>query len=460
MRRRTAAVALAIGLLVAGTMGDRPSRAAPAAMSFVNHSTRHTAGEPTFGVLADGTLVYQAFTRTLRSFDGGRNWSVVHETPLTELTLDPYVHVDLPSNAMVVSQLYGACQMVSTSQDGGRIWTDAPSQCPPIDHQKIGSGPVPEGSPYAGAAERLFFTCFNHVADTACAVSLDLGLTWLPLVPVFAGVDPTAEEGIEVPGLCGGLLGDPTSGPDGTIFVPREYCGRPFVGISRDGGITWERVQVADAKVRPIAFGANNPAVAVGADGTVYYAWTGDDWRHHMARSTDGGRTWTDLGAVSPPDIRSTTFPLIIAGDRGRVATAYVGTRHTDLGPDEAVAHAHWHLHVTYSLSGVAASPRWTTVQVTPRGDPVMIGCIARHGLECTTPGHDVLLDFNDIGLMPDGRLAIAYVDGCVKPWCTNGETSQSSLGLLAIQDLGPVLVRPKPKAPIPAPTFTPSPAG
>jgi hypothetical protein len=402
---------------------------------FVTHDTGYPAGEPTLGVLPSGAIIFQASTKTLKSTDEGATWTVAHQPPTGTLTLDPYVHVDPVTGLIAASQLFGACQEVSLSRDEGATWTDAPTQCLTVDHQKIGTGPW-AASPVPHLYERAVYTCVNHVSDTACAVSPDGGLTWGPLVTVFPGVDPTAPEGLFTPGFCGGLEGDPVSGPDGTIYLPREYCGRPFVGVSHDNGLTWATHHVAPpAQTRPIGFGANNPAVTVADDATVFYAWTGDDWRHHVARSTDQGVTWTDLGIVSSPEVLSTTFPLVLAGKPGMVATAYVGTPNSSAGPDEAPASARWYLYVAYSLNANDAAPVWTTVSVTPT-DPVMIGCIGRHGGSC---GNGNLLDFNGIAFTRDGRIAISYTDACLLPACKSSATSNNDRGVLAIETSGPL---------------------
>lgn len=427
-----------VAVVVALSLGpvDATSSTKQSLAVFATRDTGYPAGEPTLGILPDDSIVFQAYAKTLKSVDGGRTWVVLHVPPTGDQTLDPYVHVDAVTGRIIASQLFVACQLLSISDDGGASWIDAPTQCGTADHQKLGSGPWAEAPTQSPFYERAVYTCVNHVADTACSVSLDGGRVWGPLVTVFPGADPTAEKGVGAPGVCGGLEGDPVSGPDGTIYVPREYCGRPYVGVSADNGLTWQiHPVVPGAQTRPIAFGGNNPSVTVAEDGTVFFAWTGADWLHRVARSDDRGETWTDLGAVSP-DILSTTFPLVMAGAKGRVATAYVGTPDTDAGPDEAPPEARWYLYVTYALDANALKPRWKTVQVT--GHPVMIGCIGRHGAACSDPGHDRMLDFNDIALTRTGLVAISYTDSCIAPTCVDSSTSTSNHGMLAIQTRGP----------------------
>lgn len=432
----------------AGEASPTGSPSDPRAMTFVARDTGFAAGEPTLGTLKDGSIIYQALTDTLKSSDEGLTWKLVHQPPTGTITFDPYVHVDAATDRIVASQLFGACQLLSISTDSGTTWMDAPTQCGTGDHQKLGSGPWAPAIT-APLHPSAFYTCVNHIADTACAASPDGGLTWGPLVTVFAGVDPTATEGIGgISGFCGGLEGDPAVGPDGTVYLPREYCGRPFLGVSTDNGLTWtqHRVGGADSLARPIGYGANNPSVAIGKDGDVYYAWTDGTYGHRVARSGDKGATWTQV-VVSTPDMTSSTFPFVVAGDDGRVVTGFVAAKGGRAGnPGDVGKDAVWHLYLAFADDADAATPTFDLVQATPADDPVMRGCIARHG-GCTGPGtqgHDSLLDFNDVALLPDGRLVVSYVDACLPEVCKDSATSNADRGYLLVQTGGPTLLAPR----------------
>ena len=205
------------------SFGSRSS----ADIGFSVNPTGFNGGEPTLGVLKDGSIVAQAFENTVKSSNGGKTWKLMHTPPSGSVSLDPFIHVDEKTNRILASQLLGACQMLSISDDGGKTWIDVPTQCPTGDHQKLGSGPWADPAAES-RIPRSFYTCVNDVGDTACAVSVDGGMTWLPPVVVFPGIDPTAENGVDgVPGFCGGLEGDPVSGPDGTIYVPASTAAGP-----------------------------------------------------------------------------------------------------------------------------------------------------------------------------------------------------------------------------------------
>lgn len=401
---------------------------------FRNLDTGFETGEPTLSVLKDGSIMAQAMTEIVKSTDNGATWSVMHTAPTAGQTLDPYIHADAETDRILSSQLLGACQMLSISDDAGETWIDAPTQCPSGDHQKLGSGPWHD--PSNKLYPRSFYTCLNNVIDTACSVSLDGGVTWGPQVLVFPGVDAGAERFLaDVPGLCGGLEGDPVSGPDGTIYVPREYCGRPFLGVSKDDGVTWTRHWVGEpAEANPVGFGGNNPSVYVDPEGTVFYAWTGGDWGHYVSYSKDQGETWSKPLKVSPANIKTTTFPMIIAGKDGRVATGFIGTTEGPGNPGDVSKDAVWHLYLSYSMNALTNGARWQSAQVTQH--PLQLGCVGRHGgTEGCTNGN--LLDFNDIAFLKDGRVVMSYTDGCIEG-CTSAKDSEHRRLAIAVQRGGP----------------------
>jgi hypothetical protein len=69
--------------------------------------------------------------------------------------------------------------------------------------------------------------------------------------------------------------------------------------------------------------------------------------------------------------------------------------------------------------------------------DPVQIGCLSKLG-QC---GHTNIADYIDAEVAPDGRLFIAYIDGC-PPGCTTAAASTADEGWLAVQEGGPSLSR------------------
>lgn len=118
-------------------------------------------------------------------------------------------------------------------------------------------------------------------------------------------------------------------GPRGEVYAAwTEYEGPLRFSRSTDGGETFSApLQLAGGEH---LFPARGPSLAAGADGTIYLAWTiGEDARAgiHLARSTDGGRSF---------------------GAR-QVVTA--GPGHAD-APQLAVSSAHLHLVYADSPDG------------------------------------------------------------------------------------------------------------
>src|SRR4030095_13271957 len=73
----------------------------------------------------------------------------------------------------------------------------------------------------------------------------------------------------------------------------------------------------------------------------------------------------------------------------------------------------------------------WTTIDATPN-DPVQRGAICTQGTTCATGRN--LLDFNDITIDDEGRVLVAYADGCVGSCAGGGPQSGTDLARVAGQ--------------------------
>ena len=157
-----------------------------------------------------------------------------------------------------------------------------------------------------------------------------------------------------------------------------------------------------------------------------------------IAMSTDHGRTWSQPVDVSTPmGVHNVQFPEVIAGDDDRAAFAWLGTDATGddqhngfVGPDGNPAV--WHLYVSVTYDG---GQTWTTTDTTPN-DPVQRGCIDLQGTSNKTVTDDNicdqrnLLDFNDINVDNQGRVLVAFADGCVDACLTDPTTpSRANVG-------------------------------
>jgi hypothetical protein len=386
-------------------------------------------GEPSIGVNGStGKVMYAAGVplQTLRvSFDAANppqaTWQNVSHvwTQTPRAFADPLLFTDRQTGRTFALQLEGLTPFstMAFTDDDGASWT--PSQgsgvASGIDHQTVGGGPFappltrdPGGAQYPNAV----YYCAQELVAANCARSDDGGLTFGPAVTIY-----TTE--------CGGLHGHVKVAPDGTVYVPNKGCsGGQGIVVSEDNGLTW-----AVRKVPGSGTGDSDPSVAIAGDGTVYFAFQDGDGHPKVAVSHDKGVHWDTYGAAhaafqdvgAPFGIRNTAFPEMVAGDPLRAAYAFLGTT-TGGGMQDASFAGVWHLFVASTYDGGAT---WTTVDATPT-DPVQRGCIWLGG------GSNVcrnLLDFNDAAVDEQGRVLVAYADGCTGACVANAAANTHSAG-------------------------------
>ena len=161
-----------------------------------------------------------------------------------------------------------------------------------------------------------------------------------------------------------------------------------------------------------------------------------------MSRSTDSGQTWEQESIrISPAEVISSVFPQTDAGDPGRIAVTYLGSENSSLlnqsdidgNPWDGNAHyapnnATYHLYITYSLNALDPEPTFHTYRVTD--DPVQVGSICLNSGDCRDIGgsNRNLLDFNDLHIDRQGRVYVAFADGCTGECAANNNsTAQDS---------------------------------
>ncbi len=413
--------------------------------------------EPTLGVNEKGDVFYSAFqTNTrievLKSTDHGNTWDIVspklpNGRNSQTLSLDPYVWLDDAEgvNRVYTIDLTVACSYLSFSDDGGKSWITNPLACgrPVNDHQTLASGP-PAISPTV-AYPHIVFYCWNDVGSSSCSKSLDGGITFTPTgVPAFAGEDPGAEggslQGQDVPGFCGGLHGHVHVSSDGTVYLPRGYCGRPFLAISKNEGASWERVQVSKV---PIS--GHEASVATDRKGNIYYTWVGDkDRMPYLSVSTNGGKKWSKAMMIGPPGLKEANLPSLDVAAPGHVAVAYMGSENspgmpfpefgecTALGacpePDK-YKRVTWNGYMMESKNVLDKKPVLYTTTVNEKRDPLIRGTCG--------PGRcKAVYDFIDIVISPAGEVWSAWVDGCtltcMMPGATTSAGADGVIGYLA----------------------------
>ena len=393
-----------------------------------------SAGEPSIGVnWKSSAAMFMAGTDTYKvTFDntaGTVTWAD-RTSPYSVGNLDPILATEHNSGLTIAGGDDGSCAvMSSTTTDGGTTsfdtsgWTPS-LPCPiVIDHPTIGFGPFAGGAPVGATGSFATYFCQQEAILDECSHSWDGGLTWSPSVP-----DTNLD--------CESLFGHIKASPDGTAYIPNVNCfdsnGNQVVGglTTTDNGLTLGGYGIPGAPTPARGF---DPSIATTSDNRVYETWSrAGDYHPVVTSSTDHGKTWapqTDL-AATVPGLTAATFESAVGGDAGRVAIAFLGTKDTDHAntPFDPAFNGQWQLYVAYTYDG---GTTWTTTQVTPDSDPVQIGGINDGGFGSSD--HRNILDFMDASATKDGRVVVAYADGC-PPGCTTAAQSSHATATVAYQ--------------------------
>lgn len=395
------------------------------------HGTGTRAWEPTLGVSRNGRIFFigarPVDARTpigtrgefpvLLSKDGGRSWRDVSPGFGPERQAlagyDPFLYVDEQTGRVFASSFKG-CTAVSFTDDEGKTWTSS-AACGLTDHQNIFAGPAVV-SPTLGYPHVVYHCAIDGGAlagfstMTSCLKSLDGGIAWIRTgAPAYTD-DPRQEGGdrslLPAGGHCEGATGHGVVDRKGTVYLPRGWCGQPYLAISRDEGATWERVRVArnGMPVDSTSLEEHEASVAVDRSGNVYYFWMARNRLPYLAISKDGGKRWSKPMMIGAPGVTEAWGPTIAVGDVGKVAVAYLGTK--DLYD--------WNGYITMTTNALAGKPLFYS------------GTVDRDALvrgECPVLRCGVQGDFIDIAITPRGIPIASFVDGCIgRPESSCGE--------------------------------------
>ncbi len=293
--------------------------------------------------------------------------------------------------------------------------------------------------------ETAVYFCFNKLAGISCFTSFDGGATF--------------EVGGDIVGLAstnGGLHGAITTAPDGTVYLTPRVA-TPTILMSKDNGLNWEEREMGMDAGTPNP--RKNSEVATDTESNAYHVWTGSDFGVYMSRSTDSGVTWEQESIrLSPNQVISNTFPQVDAGDPGRIAITYLGSEdaselnQSDIdgnpwngNPHFATSNVSYYLYITYSLNALDENPTFHTMRVSD--DPVQIGSICLNSGDCRDIGgsNRNLLDFNDLHIDLEGRVYVAFADGCTGDCASNpnatAENSRDGRGSVYYLANGPSLL-------------------
>jgi len=427
-------------MVAKSSTGAPPSTATPP--SIANYGApeaftdAHSAGEPSIGnSFKTGSSFYQAYLSTYKvSFNDAvtppaATWSDISAKAAngclvgSTQSLDPILYTDSTTGRTFQSQLSGVDSLTCYTDDEGATWHPSTGGGIPsgVDHQTLGGGNFVAGDPLnaANLYPRAVYYCSQDIATAFCALSRDGGTTFGVGMPVYNLLD------------CGGLHGHVMVAPDGTAYVPNKSCdGAQGVTVSTDNGKTWTVHTVPNSLP-----GDSDPAISIGANGTVYLAYASGDGTQHVAVSHDKGATWVnDFNVGASQGIKNVVFPTAVAGDDNRAAVSFIGTTTAGNYQDAANFHGVWHLYTAFTYDGGAS---WVTVDDTP-ADPVQIGSICTAGTTC---GNDRnLLDFIGSTIDKQGRVEVAYADGCTGSCPTTGVNNFDAYATIARQYAGATL--------------------
>ena len=435
------------GLAVAHLPGGTPIRSktvtagGPQARMF---RTGYDSWEPTMGVTKNGVF-FNAFGGeayyAVRSTDGGKSWK--HVFPGHVFSADPYMFVDQDTDRVFINDYAPPCHLVSFSDNDGKTWTTAP----PVgcydnaDHQTLFAGPPPEGGAASQEYPNVVYLCAIGAgismgsAASLCSKSLDGGMTWIPTgAPAYTD-DPQETGDAGIPGRCNGANAHGFVGKDGTVYLPRGWCGQPWLAISKDEGLTWTRVQVADNGMSCCGRLLGDPAVdgaatiashetGVVADdkGNVFYTWIAGDRLPYLAVSRDGGETWGKPLMIGPPGVNESNLPGIAIGPNGGVVVRYLGTENSPWN-GKVLAGTYdkttWNSYLTVIAEPLDSKPVIYTATVNSPSEPLWVGECGPDPVRCGWG------DFQDVVVSNDGEIWSVDVDLCAdkKNECNRSET-------------------------------------
>lgn len=358
-----------------------------------------------------------------KSQDHGQQWDLVHELPTavpaqrpttthgggdSEIVIGPKVKgkdgytvsfYDLESladigvatsfdsgktfDAQTTNALAG--DTVGTDRQWGQLWRDPKGQ----DH---------------------LFLLYNALASnngkaTILRESLDYGKSWHNLG------DGGTLNGVFDAGALGQLRIDKA----GNLFFTSENS--PAVNLVRglrqaDGTYRFSATTVSSET------GTNTRQLfitsALDTAGNIYVAWARQEAKDtavntYVAASTDRGKTFGKPVRVNTKDIHNANFPWITAGDPGRIAVAFYGTK---TKADSTSNAGPWDVYLTQSVDFLSKAPHVTQAKVSEH--PSHTNPICLSGLGCTAGSAQDrnLGDFFQVDMDPsDGAAIVMWAD-------------------------------------------------
>jgi hypothetical protein len=331
-------------------LGPDKAQGGDDALFFPNDFEAATAGQPDPNGLVFFSLCRRApFTSTTlyAPFSGVNADAIVHDTKFTlvdgtqcyEPQNEQNIVINPTNDLNVVTSAndyrYGFRAQVYFSRDGGNTfanvilpgWDPATGGTGLFKHVQAGGDPVlafaPDGALYYSALVYDFSQANHTPSGIAVAVSHDGGANWT--APVMVHYESANNFFNDKQWIAAGANG--TVYVTWTLFKSNKgqggYISSNIVGsVSHDRGATWSDPIAVSDSAHPYDQGSST---VIAPDGTVYVAYEGnqasDVFKDQivLARSTDGGRTFTnrELGRVYD-DVGC--YPLNVSQGRARLS--------------------------------------------------------------------------------------------------------------------------------------------
>lgn len=138
-----------------------------------------------------------------------------------------------------------------------------------------------------------------------------------------------------------------------------------------------------------------------------------DDPRNDPQQGGRPGSFWTPQARVNLPELGSTVFPAVTAGDFGRIAITYMGSEDC-VGPsDDCPAITQWNTYaaVITDAMALARGTPMTVVTGTVSHRVGHRGNICTGGAGCGAGQDRSLLDLIDLGFDESGRVGVVFMD-------------------------------------------------
>lgn len=228
---------------------------------------------------------------------------------------------------------------ISRSKNDGDTWKSffvVEDDDPSIFHDKEWVAVGPSGEVYVAWARFRFGTGgpFGYLeSPIVISKSTNQARTWS--TPQVISVGPFSQFAV------------PNVAPDGTVYVSYENWespaglngGRAWVARSADGGRTWTDhfISLINDLPSPLpnsAFRVNSgPVLDVGDDGTLHMVWA--NWQAGTgdivySRSSDRGDTWTEPVTINQESVKSDQFFPWIRSSGSVVHVGFVDRQYTD----------------------------------------------------------------------------------------------------------------------------------